>query len=242
MNMETVLLKLIGLLGALLESPNPWCDYEDMKPLHDEALQILNSDLPDFLAWCKNDYNQGNKIPPEIDDLREIFGRVINKGRYHLNAFADTEREMLEGRPYLWQIADGSKIWLYYIEKYYPQQQPQQGEQAQASQEPSPTEPQLPSELDTDRARKYFARAVKAGYMEMTATEYKWLETQERAQAKLGYLCLKTFEQPRPVTAIEQYFGVKGRLSGAITQASYEPKRADVRKWRAEMDNTIFFD
>ena len=52
--------------------------------------------------------------------------------------------------------------------------QPQQGNQPQASQEPS-TGRELPSELDTEQARKYFARAVNAGLM---SEQYKWQATQ----------------------------------------------------------------
>lgn len=109
---------------------------------------------------------------------------------------------------------------------------------------PRPTEsalqpPQtgLPSELDTPEANKYFARAVAVGMMERTDTGGKW----KTAVARLGYVCSKIFPQPRPIAALERYFGVT-KLSAAITQADIEPKRADVKKWRAEIDSKIFFD
>ena len=105
--------------------------------------------------------------------------------------------------------------------------------QPPASQEQA-TGRELPSELDIEPARKYFARAVAAGLM---SEQYKPLAN----NAKIGYFCYKAFEQPRPITALEQFFGVKN-LAASITQASYEPKRADVKKWRAELDSTIFFD
>lgn len=96
----------------------------------------------------------------------------------------------------------------------------------------------LPDELNTDRARKYFARAVEAKFMKLTRTGAKWL----KPLARLGYLCLKIYPQPRPITALEKYFGITNDLSAAITQASYEAKRGDVIKWRAEIDKNIFFD
>lgn len=96
------------------------------------------------------------------------------------------------------------------------------------------TERELPSELDTEQARKYFERAVVAGLM---TKQYKWLES----QAQLGYFCLKAFEQPRPLNTLEAFFNVK-KLSSSITQATYEAKRADVKKWRTEQDKKIFFD
>ncbi len=95
----------------------------------------------------------------------------------------------------------------------------------------------LPSELDTDRAKKYFARAVEVGYMSTTGNAAQW----HTAVARLGYLCNKIYPQPRPIASLERYFGVT-KLSAAITQASYEAKRADVKKWRAEIDSKIFFD
>lgn len=101
------------------------------------------------------------------------------------------------------------------------------------------TAPQLPSELDSESTKKYFARAVEAGYMETTATGGKWLKPNTKAM--LGYFCMKVFDKPRPLAAIEQYFNER-KLSSAITQASYEPSRADVKKWRADMDSKIFFD
>lgn len=95
----------------------------------------------------------------------------------------------------------------------------------------------LPSELDTDRAREYFTRAVEVGYMTANGTTTQWLS----AVARLGYMCYKIYSQPRPIASLEKYFGVT-KLSAAITQASYEAKRADVKKWRAEIDSKIFFD
>lgn len=109
---------------------------------------------------------------------------------------------------------------------------------------PRPTEgallpPQtgLPSELDTPEANKYFARAVALGMMKRTDTGGKWLT----AVARLGYVCSKIFPQPRPIAALEKYFGVT-KLSASITQASIEAVRADVKKWRAEIDTKIFTD
>lgn len=95
----------------------------------------------------------------------------------------------------------------------------------------------IPSELDTDRARKYFTRAVEVGYMTINGTTAQW----RSVVARLGYMCYKIYSQPRPIASLEKYFGVT-KLSAAITQASYEAKRADVKKWRAEIDSKIFFD
>lgn len=112
----------------------------------------------------------------------------------------------------------------------------------EATDEEQPNSPEantlyLPSELDTDRAREYFTRAVEVGYMTANGTTAQWLS----AVARLGYMCYKIYSQPRPIANLEKYFGVT-KLSAAITQASYEAKRADVKKWRADIDSKIFFD
>ncbi len=101
----------------------------------------------------------------------------------------------------------------------------------------TPKEVILYDELDTPEANKYFARAVEAGYMKPTATGGEWLT----AVVRLGYVCSKIFQQPRPIAALEKYFGVT-KLSASITQASIEAVRADVKKWRAEIDTKIFYD
>ena len=92
---------------------------------------------------------------------------------------------------------------------------------------------ELPFELDTEEVKKYFPRAEKAGYID----GHKWKES----QAQLGYFCFKVFSNPRPINALEDFFRVK-KLSASISQAEYEPKRKDVKKWRAAMDKAIFYD
>lgn len=95
----------------------------------------------------------------------------------------------------------------------------------------------LPKELDTPKCRKYFERAIECGYMECTTTGAKW----NGMQVKLGYMCSKTFDKPRPITSLEKYFGVT-KLSASITQSEIPAIRNDVKKWRSEMDEQIFFD
>ena len=99
----------------------------------------------------------------------------------------------------------------------------------------------LPSELDTEKARKCFAKAIKAGYMRKNDNGYKWLFGGNKGQARLGYFCNKVFVQPRPINKLESLFSVQ-KLSASITSADYEAKRADVKKWRNEINNNIFND
>lgn len=99
----------------------------------------------------------------------------------------------------------------------------------------------LQSELDTEQARKYFARALEAGYMRNEGKGYKWLYGGNRGQARLGYFCNKVYPHPRPINKLEEIFGVK-KLSSSITNADNDAIRADVKKWRNEMNNDIFND
>lgn len=98
----------------------------------------------------------------------------------------------------------------------------------------------LPDELNTEEAKLYFARAVAAGYMKQGDNGYRWLFGGRSGQARLGYFCLKVYNQPRPISYLERLFDVR-KLSASVTNAGFEPKRADVKKWRKEMDDNIFY-
>lgn len=99
----------------------------------------------------------------------------------------------------------------------------------------------LPDGLNTNEARKYFARALERGYMKKTETGCKWLFGGDKGQSRLGYFCNKVFAPPRPINKLEQIFGVK-KLSASISNAGIDAKRDDVKQWRKEMDENIFFD
>lgn len=107
--------------------------------------------------------------------------------------------------------------------------------------EPKQQSVQSSPELDTEEVRKYFARAINIGYMKKEGNGYRWLFGGNKGQVRLGYFCNKVFLQPRPINKLEQIFGVK-KLSASITNAGIEATRADVKKWRDEMDNNIFKD
>lgn len=95
---------------------------------------------------------------------------------------------------------------------------------------------ELPKELDTPAARKYFGRAYEGGMIDPAAKKRCLI-----ASVRLGYICSKVYSSPRPISALEKYFGIS-KLSASISQAEYEAKRADVIKWRKDIDVKIFFD
>ncbi len=95
----------------------------------------------------------------------------------------------------------------------------------------------LPKPLDVGNARKYIERAIEKGYMEQNGNGCRWLRT----KAQLGYFCSRVYAQPRPLNAIEDFFGVK-KISSSITQADYAATRVDVKTWRKEIDDALFYD
>lgn len=99
----------------------------------------------------------------------------------------------------------------------------------------------LPSELNTERARKYFAKAIEAQYIKVTDNGLQWVFGGNKGQARLGYFCNKVYETPRPINKLEETFGVK-KLSASISNAYIDAKRADVKKWRNEINDSVFND
>jgi hypothetical protein len=82
--------------------------------------------------------------------------------------------------------------------------------------------------------------AVEKGYMEIYNNKYCWIDTGKGTIAKLGYFLSFVYKKPRPFNALETYFNVK-KLSSAITQSEYEPKRIDVIIWRDKMKKDLGF-
>lgn len=96
----------------------------------------------------------------------------------------------------------------------------------------------LPSGLDTERARKYFAKAIEAQYIKVTDNGLQWMFGGERGnKVRLGYFIQKVFcpnnTETIPEKAINTLFGVD-RIGSAISQIANAKKP---QKWRAEIDN-----
>lgn len=90
----------------------------------------------------------------------------------------------------------------------------------------------LPTINNTDRERQVFVRAINAGYMERTDSNYKWI----KKKAMLAYLMWRLYcpggGEPMPWKTIEALFGVS-RLDSSFNgiQDAQKPQ-----KWREEMD------
>ncbi|MDE7465288.1 MAG: hypothetical protein K2M59_02510 [Muribaculaceae bacterium] len=96
-------------------------------------------------------------------------------------------------------------------------------------------------ELDTTEARLYVGRAIERGFIKPTSTGFEWIQIMRRGgKAQLGYFLSKVYPQPRPITTLEKLFDVK-KLSTYLGNADEKAKRADVIRWRTEIDK-IFID
>lgn len=106
-----------------------------------------------------------------------------------------------------------------------------------AENQPNPAENQ-PQEPSTDRAKKAFAAAVEAGFMEKTDTGYKW-KYNRGSKASLAYFLVKTYSPDNtsqtPFTALGRLFDVPRLDSHAdqVNQAKNE------QKWRAKIDELL---
>ena len=102
----------------------------------------------------------------------------------------------------------------------------------------------LPKELDTPRARKYFAEAVRLGYMELTEDgRYRWLGTGRKpCTAELAYFLGRVYNykytisgnagENFPEESLNKLFGVS-RLYSSLTQV-YNAQKP--QRWRSQID------
>ena len=106
-----------------------------------------------------------------------------------------------------------------------------------AKNQPNTTDNQ-PQEPSTNRAKKAFAAAVEAGFMEKTGTDYKW-KYNRGSKASLAYFLVKVYSPDNtsqtPYKALEGLFGVS-RLDSAADQA-FNAKNPQY--WRAELDELL---
>ncbi len=103
----------------------------------------------------------------------------------------------------------------------------------------------LPKELDTPRARKYFAKAIQQQYMEaIDDGKYRWIGTDNKGKtAELAYFLGKVYNYKHtisgnagenfPEDSLNKLFGVT-RLYSSLTQVYVATKP---QRWRSQIDN-----
>lgn len=102
----------------------------------------------------------------------------------------------------------------------------------------------LPKELNTPRARTYFAKAVQMGYMQLTEDgKYRWIGTGKKpSTAELAYFLGKVYNYKHtisgnagenfPEESLNRLFGVR-RLYSSLTQV-YNAQKP--QRWRSMID------
>ena len=94
----------------------------------------------------------------------------------------------------------------------------------------------------TERAKKYFDRALKSNYMIEKSNGYKWLWGEPRGKARLAYFLHGVYNpkglEAIPYKSLQTLFRVT-RLDIAVEQVINSKKP---QKWRKEIDDKIFYD
>jgi hypothetical protein len=227
--------KIIGLLNSIISELETIraCTFIDACNFDDELWEFHGDNLWIKLCLNKNalvqylnqEYHAGHRIDPQIDYLRQC---LLDIGCSELPASQLAEHDV----PNFYDLQIKCREWVGWIERYYPRELTEQDQDnEQVDDDHCGT---LPSELNTEKAKKYFPRAAAAGYVD----NGKWI----KSQVQLAYFCSKVYSNPRPINALEDYFGVK-KLSASISQVELEtPKRSDAIQWRKEIDDNIFYD
>lgn len=192
--------------------------------------------LQGLCSWLEEvPLNEGDNWYKEAQSLYGwLTERLLEKlTRFCLMPFGDGDKQMLKPLcNYLYSTKAGQAIQEYIMNGRLEQKDDNENECS--------NDVNLPNELNNNNAKVYFARALECGYIKYTNNGYRWSFGGSKGQARLGYFCFKVYNQPRPISQLEKLFGVS-KLSASITNAGFEPKRADVKEWRKEMDNKIFF-
>lgn len=203
-----------------------------------ELLYELNTF--DFQVFCKEQQERIDKhLPPTVEIKNLIKAMVEFMEKIGNKVWVDSSDNMIDILSKTEIIIE--KYIQYYNDKEYFKDEFGRFWKRTNNIENSKDILDLPTPLNTDRARKYFKRALECGFIKLSGNGYKWVYGDGKGQARLGYFCYKTFEAPRPINDLEELFGVR-RLSASISSASTEAIRADVITWRKEIDCKVFFD
>lgn len=94
--------------------------------------------------------------------------------------------------------------------------------------------------MDVPEAHKYFQRCIKQGWMSLTPNGAIW----HQDGIRLAYICNRIYKErgyQRPQKELMIFFN-DINLKANLTTVEYEPKNLSAKKWRAEIDELIFFD
>lgn len=159
---------------------------------------------------------------------------------FEIDAMVGRYMEVYQFSKYYTNVADAIELWEQEVEPFM-----RIYDHTEESEE-NPSRKELPTKgtdsIITERAKKYFQRAIEAGYMKETETGYKWGQGIKGDKTKLGYF-LKRIYNPRrfseiPYQALEKLFEEK-RLDSTINKMN---EWKNTPKWVDEIEETIFYD
>ena len=185
----------------------------------EDAFCYANEASVNYSLWCEE---QTTAIEQADNGCKADLALKAMQSPIHIGMYAEHK------------LKNMFDIQLHNILQYYPKDCLLQQKPATKANSPQT----IPQELNTDRAKEIFAKAVKAGYMEKTATGYKWLYN-SGSKASLAYFIMQVFSPDNtkqiPFKALGQLFDVT-RLDRALDQAATAKKP---QQWRGAIDNLL---
>lgn len=250
---ENELYRAVTSIGARLESELPefgLCPEECFM----EVLELLSA-----IA------EQGEDILPEVDNLwllkeneyrrfdRSVSEAEIRKAVGIVFGFAilaiDSSRHPFYRRSLterLTQVVASRKFkgWSQTLDQIFSVPLPDGWFDAYIDEEPEePNSINLPKDLDTPRARKYFQKAIGKDWLRLEDGKFCWIGTNDKGNtSELAYFLGKVYNyqytisgnagEDFPEESLNKLFGVR-RLYSSLTQV-YNAKKP--QRWRSQID------
>lgn len=247
------LYKAISTIGPQLESELAFglCPEECFM----EALELLTAIAEKgegIMAETDNiwlsKYNEYKRLERQVskEEIRKAVGVVfgftvlaLDSSRHPFYRYTLTER--------LTQVVVANKFqdWVSTLERIFSVPLPDGWFDAFIDEEPEePNSIRLPKELNTARARKYFAKAIELQYMETLKNgKFRWIGTNNKGTvAELAYFLGRVYNYQHsicgntgedfPEKSLNSLFGVT-RLYSSLTQV-YNAKKP--KRWRSQID------
>ena len=165
------------------------------------------------------------EIQKEVDEIDDLDEKIIRLIQWKTNIDCIVEDEELKSRFDKWinEYINNIERKKEYIQEL-PKPVKESNEETML----------LPEELNTERARKYFTKAIECKYMEKTENGYRWLYD-NGSKVSLAYFCNNVFcpknIEKLPETSLNKLFNIT-RLGSALYQI-YNAKKPP--KWEREL-------
>ncbi|MFA7193137.1 MAG: hypothetical protein WC131_03355 [Bacilli bacterium] len=206
----------IDNLNEKIDCLKKWKDYSDSTKYNGELKTIFNQKLYRITL---------GEIQKEVNEIHDINEKIIRLIQWKTNIDCIVEDEELKSRFDKWinEYINNIERKKEYIQEL-PKPVKESNEETML----------LPEELNTERARKYFTKAIECKYMEKTENGYRWLYD-NGSKVSLAYFCNNVFcpknIEKLPETSLNKLFNIT-RLGSALYQI-YNAKKPP--KWEREL-------